>query len=292
MKPAPFELLRPATIDDATSLLAEAPEETVILAGGQSLVPLMNMRFVVTDRVLDLNEVRELAYVRREHGHLAVGAMTRHRTAELSEVVRRHCPLLAEAERHVGYVGIRNRGTVGGSIAHADTVAELTCVAVALGATVVLVSGRGRRELCAEEFLVANLMNAREPDEILAEIRLPVQDPGTTSGFAEFARKVGDFPLVTAAARLERDGDGCRSARLAVGGVVSTPVRIPECEALLEGADLAGGVIDDVAATAATALEPSEHPFASPEYRRVLVRVIVRRALENALKPATEEASL
>ena len=289
MKPAQFELLQPETRAEAVALLAEAPDDTVILAGGQSLVPLMNMRFVVAERVLDLNGVAELAYVERANGHLAVGAMTRHRAAETDPRFAEHVPLLAAAEPHVGYVSVRNRGTMGGSLSHADTVAELGCVATALDAGVVLESVRGRRVLRVSEFLVGNLMNAREPDELVVELQLPVARTGSRSGFAEFARKTGDFPLVTAAVQLDLDGGRCTETRIAVGGLAPTPVRLAECEAMLTGAEPTGRLLDEVAAHAAAIVDPADTPFVSGEYRRVLTRVVLRRALEQTMSPNRDQ---
>jgi carbon-monoxide dehydrogenase medium subunit len=289
MKPAQFELLQPETRAEAVALLGEAPDDTVILAGGQSLVPLMNMRFVVADRVLDLNGVAELAYVERANGHLAVGAMTRHRTAETDPRFAEHVPLVAAAEPHVGYVSVRNRGTMGGSLSHADTVAELACVATALDAGVVLESVRGRRVLPVSEFLVGNLMNAREPDELVVELQLPVARPGSRSGFAEFARKTGDFPLVTAAVQLDLDRRRCTEARIALGGLAPTPSRLTECEAMLAGAEPTGALLDEVAAHAAAIVEAVDTPFVSGEYRRVLTRVVLRRALEQTMSPTRDE---
>jgi carbon-monoxide dehydrogenase medium subunit len=288
MKPAPFELLEPTSRAEALSALAEQPDDTVILAGGQSLVPLMNMRFVVADRVLDLNRVAGLGDLERRDGQLVVGAMTRHREAELSPLVRESCPLVAAAERHVGYVSIRQRGTVGGTIAHADTVAQVPCVAVALDAQVVLESTRGRRQLAASDFLVGNLMNAREPDELLTEVHFPVRPARSLHGFAEFARKVGDFPLVTAAVQLESDAGTCTTARVAVGGADATPIRLAECERALAGEKLTGALAADVGDLAAESVSPADSPYVSTEYRRDLVRVVVRQALEQALESGEE----
>ncbi len=288
MKPAPFKLLRPTTRAEALAALAEAPDDTVVLAGGQSLVPLMNMRFVVAERVLDLNAVADLAGVERADGELALGAMTRHREVETSPLVREAAPLLAEAERHVGYVSIRRRGTIGGTIAHADTVAQVPCAAVALGATVVLESVRGARELPIGEFLVGNLMNARDPDELLTSVRVPVRPACVYAGFAEFARKVGDFPLVTAAVQAEERDGALHDARLAVGGAAQTPIRLPDCEAELEGGALDDARVASVARLAAEAVDPPETPFVTAEYRRNLVRAVVERTLRHARESREE----
>ncbi|MGH3265241.1 MAG: FAD binding domain-containing protein [Trebonia sp.] len=288
MKPASFELLEPTTRDEALSMLAQQPEDTVILAGGQSLVPLMNMRFVVAERVLDLNRVTALDQIEHQDGRLAVGAMTRHRVVELSPLVHHACPLLAEAEHHVGYVSIRHRGTVGGSIAHADTVAQVPCVAVALDAQVMLESTRGARQLVASEFFLGNLVNAREPDELVTAVHFPAQSPNSGWGFAEFARKVGDFPLVTAAVQLEHDAGHCSGARIAVGGAAPTPIRLPECEGALVGGTLDDSLVSEAAGLAAECVTPAESPSVSSEYRRHLVGVVVQQALRRALK-ADEE---
>jgi len=288
MKPAPFELLEPTTRAEAISALAEQPDDTVILAGGQSLVPLMNMRFVVANRVLDLNRVAGLGTIERRGDRVVVGAMTRHREAELSPVILESCPLVAHAERHVGYVSIRHRGTVGGTVAHADTVAQVPCVAVALDAQVVLESVRGRRQMAVSEFLVGNLTNAREPDELLTEVHFGARPPRSLFGFAEFARKVGDFPLVTAAVQLEQSAGTCTTARVAVGGADATPIRLAECESALGGETLTASLVTEVSRRAAESVSPSDSPYVSTAYRHDLVRVVVRRALEQALKSGEE----
>ena len=283
MKPARFELLQPTTRAEALIALAESPDETVILAGGQSLVPLMNMRFVTAERVLDLNRVSELAGVVRDNGSLLVGAMTRQREVELSAAAGEACPLLVQATRVIGYVSTRNRGTIGGTIAHADTVAQVPCVAVALGAEMRLQSDGGDRWLPAVDFFLGNLFNAREPHELLTEIRFPAAAATARFGFAEFVRKAGDFPLVTAAVKLDLVDGSCAKARVAVGGAGPTPVRLPPCEQLLEGASaVTVELVSEVSRRAADFVDPPENPFVSPEYRRNLVRTVVSRALDRA----------
>ncbi len=284
MKPATFKLLQPTTRSEALSALAEAPDETVILAGGQSLVPLMNMRFVTAERVLDLNGVADMVGLERANATLSVGAMTRQRDLELSAVAVEACPLLVQAQRYVGYVSTRHRGTVGGTMAHADTVAQVPCAAVALDARMLLESAQGQRWLGTEEFFVGNLMNAREPEEMLTEIRFPVRQTGARFGFAEFVRKAGDFPLVTAAVSLEFDGHTCARARVVVGGAAPTPVRLAECEQMLDGrSGLGTETIAEVAARAGGSVSPPESPFVSVAYMRNLVGVVVRQALEGAV---------
>jgi aerobic carbon-monoxide dehydrogenase medium subunit len=283
VKPARFELLQPTTRAEALTALAESPDETVILAGGQSLVPLMNMRFVTAERVLDLNRVEDLTGVAWDNGSLLVGAMTRQREVELSAIAAEACPLLVQATRAIGYVSTRNRGTIGGTIAHADTVAQVPCVAVTLGAEMRLQGERGERWLPAAEFFLGNLFNAREADELLTEVRFPAAGTAARFGFAEFVRKAGDFPLVTAAVKFDLDGGSCTEARLAVGGAEPTPVRLRECERLLEGASaITAELVSQVSRRAAESVNPPDNPFVSPGYRRQLVRTIVARALDRA----------
>ncbi len=283
MKPAPFKLLRPSALDEATTMLAEDADSTVLLAGGQSLVPLMNMRLVVTDRVVDLNEVPELAYVSAYEDGVCTGAMTRHRDVETSEVVWQGCPILAHAEQFVGHIGIRRRGTIGGSVAHADPVAELTCLAVVLGATIVLRSHRAERELPASDFLVGNLLNSRAPDEILTEVRWPFPKAPALWGFSEFAPRAGGFPYVTAAV-VGTYGEGrCSSVRLGVGGLSAAPVRIAECEQYLEGVELTEQAAMEVGRLISSVVTVPAGQRLAESYLRNLASTVVIRALRQAM---------
>ena len=196
-----------------------------MLAGGQSLVPLLNFRLVRPAYLVDLNEIAGLDGIRLDDGHLAIGAMTRQRAVETSGLVRQRCPLLAEAMPQIGHVQIRNRGTIGGSLAHADPAAELPAVVAALDGELVLRSARGQRMLKPEQFFVAYLTTAAEPDELLVEVRLPAMPPRTGSAFLEVSRRHGDFALVGVAATVTLDADGvCTGGALALTGVGPTPV--------------------------------------------------------------------
>jgi carbon-monoxide dehydrogenase medium subunit len=235
MKPPPFRYLAPRALDECIDLLAEHGETAKLLAGGQSLVPLMNLRLAFPEVVIDLNRVDGLGYVREDDGVLAIGAMTRHREVAESDVVRRRCPLLADAVALVGYPAIRNRGTLGGSIAHADPVAELPCVALTLDAELVAAGPRGRRTIAAGDFFAGFLTTALEPDEVLVEVRFP--DTGAAA-FREFSRKSGDFAVTAVAVDL-RVADGVvEQARIGLAGVSDRPLRASEAEALLAGAPL------------------------------------------------------
>ena len=289
MKPVRFAYHAPASLDDALTLTGQLGDDATILAGGQSLVPMMNLRLVQPEAIVDLNRIDELDYVRRDGDHLAIGAMTRTRAATGSPEVARDAPLLAEALPQVAYPAVRARGTVGGSIAHADPAAEAPCVLVAADATVVLAAEGGRRrEVAAAEFFLGPYWTAREPEELLVETRLPVPPPGTVTAFTEFARKQGDFALVLVAVTLAvRDGR-CASARIAIGGATPAPVRATAAEEALAGATLEPAAFAQAAAAAADSVEPTGDAHASSGYRRRLVAVEVERALGLAAARAAD----
>lgn len=267
MKPPPFTYLAPRTVAECSALLGEHGESAKLLAGGQSLVPLMNLRFAFPDVVIDLNRVDGLDYVRVDGDVLAIGAMTRHRTVADSELVRRHCPLLAEAVALVGYPAIRNRGTLGGSIAHADPIAELPCVVRTLDAELVAEGPRGRRTIAAADFFHGVLTTALQPDETLVEARFPMPSAGTSTAFREFTRKTGDFALAAAAVELTVAKGAVERARIGLAGAGDRPRRAEEAERSLVGAEVDAGV-----AAAAAELVPGSD----------LVRVMARRAMVSA----------
>jgi CO/xanthine dehydrogenase FAD-binding subunit len=282
MKPARFGFHDPDDLDDALALTAQLGDDAAILAGGQSLVPMMNLRLVQPAAVIDLNRVAELRYVRAGADHVALGAMTRNRTLERDPEVALGAPLVAEAMPHVAYASIRARGTVGGSVAHADPAAELPCVLLAADASFVLAATAGRREVAATEFFVGPFTTARAPHELLVEIRVPAPVPGTVTGFAEFARKSGDFALALAAVTLTVQDGRCTRARVALGGVDSVPVRATSAERLLQGAPLEPALVEEAARAAAGDVDPTGDSHGSAAYRKRLVAVQVRRALEAA----------
>ncbi len=286
MKPPKFEYHAPATVGEAVALLARYGGEAKVLAGGQSLVPLLNFRLTRPAALVDLNRIAALAGIREHDGWLRFGAMTRQRAIEFSPVVARRLPLLAEATRWVGHLPIRTRGTIGGSIAHADPAAEYPAVLVALEGEVVARGPRGERVIGAADFFQTYLTTVLAPDEILTEVRLPAMEPGSGWAFEEFARRHGDFAIVGIAALVVLDGRRCRRARLAAAGAGPVPVRLRQAEAVLECGSVDESSIQAAAAAAERAVEPDGDLHASAEYRRHLTGVLTARALRRAVARA------
>ena len=282
MKPPPFEYSAPDSLDEALAVLAEAGDEAKVLAGGQSLVPLLNLRLAHPARLVDINRVPGLDGVRDGTG-LELGALVRHRTAERSPDVRREAPLVADAMRFVGHAAIRSRGTVGGSLAHADPAAELPAVALALDAEVVATSRRGTRTGPTAELFQGFLTTSLEPDEVLTAIRLAPWPAGAGWSFQEFSRRSGDFAVVGVACVLGRDGAGrVDHARVALSGVAGTPVRAREAEAVLASAFPSGELWKEAGAQAAAPLDPPADLHGTAAYRRHLAAVLTERALQQA----------
>ncbi|MDQ7849491.1 MAG: xanthine dehydrogenase family protein subunit M [Armatimonadota bacterium] len=282
MKPAPFRYAAPRSVGEALALLQEYGPKAKVLAGGQSLVPLLHMRLARPEVLVDINRIRALAYIRRRDDRLHIGALTRQRAVEASATVRRHVPLLWEAIRSVGHPQIRNRGTVGGSLAHADPAAELPAVVAALDAELVVAGPEGERVLSPEEFFTGYLTTALQPTELLVEIRFPPPGEGTGSAFVEVARRQGDFALVGVAAVLQRRDGAIGQARLAFTGVGPGPVRAREAERLLQGETATPRLFAQAAREASTRLEPPDDIHATAQYRRDLAAVLAHRALEAA----------
>jgi carbon-monoxide dehydrogenase medium subunit len=291
VKPAAFAYHAPDTLEEALALRAAHAGEGVALAGGQSLVPILNLRLAAPSVLIDLRRIRELAAVTVERGRLRLGAMTRQRDAERSTEVGAASSLLAQALPWVGHPSTRNRGTVGGSLAHADPAAELPTVALALDAELELHSARGGRVVAAEDFFHGFMSTAIEPDELLVAISLPVDGPRTGTSFVEVARRHGDFALVAAAAVVRlRDDEGIAAARVVIAGVDGTPVRAHAAEQQLEGARPHPGLFAEAAARAAADLEPHDDLHASAAYRRHVAGVLVARVLRTAAERAREAA--
>jgi CO/xanthine dehydrogenase FAD-binding subunit len=263
-------------------LLQHYGGDAKVLAGGQSLMPLLNFRLSSPTALVDINRIAALSYIRHEAGQFRIGALTRQRMLEFSAPVREHLPLLHEATTLVGHLPIRTRGTLGGSLAHADPAAEYPAVVTALEAELLVQGPKGHRMLRPEEFFVGYLTTALAPDELLIEVRFPIPSPTGGWAFAEFARRHGDFAIVGIAALLEAEGERCRRARLATVGVGATPLRLREAEQILEQEGLTEQGIEAAAARAAELIDPQSDIHASGEFRHHLTRVLTRRALRQA----------
>jgi carbon-monoxide dehydrogenase medium subunit len=283
MKPPSFEYACPRSLAEALALLAEHGGEAKILAGGQSLVPMLNLRLAEPKVLVDLNRVAGLTFVRRDDGAVAIGAMTRHRALEVSPEAAAAEPMLADAASRIGHLAIRNRGTIGGSLAHADPAAEWPLVAVALDARVTLRSLRGERRVAARELFLGPLSTAASPDEILTEVSFPAAPTSGGYGFRELARRPGDFAVVAVACRVSFDaGGGCAGAALAVGGAHGVPLYVAEAERVLAGCRGEEAALREAAEVAARAVDPGGDVHGSAAYRRRMVGVLARRALGDA----------
>lgn len=284
MKPAPFDYFCPSSIDEALKLVASL-DGAKILAGGQSLMPMLNMRFVQPDHVIDINRLG-MSYIALEEGRLRIGAATRQRDIELSPLVRQHAPLFAEALAQVGHVQTRNRGTIGGSLCHLDPSAELPCVCLTAGAEIVVRSAsRGTRKIPMQDFAVAYMTTAVEPDEIVTEIQVLVWPSGHGYALEEFSRRHGDFALASATVMVTLSDDVVERAAITIGGLAEMPRRVTEAELVLIGkrrGDL------DVAAAARLCGEINaiSDTQASEKYRQQLARVMASRALSRAIDRA------
>lgn len=282
MKPAPFEYVAPESLEETTSLLGEHGETGKVLAGGQSLGPLLNMRLASPEMLIDINRVDELSYLRQRDGCLEVGALARQRTLERSPAIPRKWPLISDAMPYVGHMTLRNRGTVCGSLAHADPAAELPAVAIALDAELRVIGPRGERMVPAKDFFVSYMTTSLEPDELLAETRFPTPAPRTGQAWVEIARRHGDYALVGVAATLTLREDGaCETARLVYTGVAPVPFDAEEADGLA-GERPTEELFREVSEAVARASEPGSDIHATAGYRKHLVRVLTRRALAKA----------
>jgi CO/xanthine dehydrogenase FAD-binding subunit len=287
MKPASFAYYDPTTTDEAASLLARFGDQARPLAGGQSLVPLMNFRLLRPAHVIDLNGVIELSYLRVENDELRIGATTRQRELERSPEVANRWPLLRDATAFIGHIQIRNRGTVGGSLAHAFPSAELPIAMVTLGASMVLRAQRLQRTVAAADFFLSYMTTALRPDELLIEVKVPALEANTGWSYQEVSRRHGDFALAGAAALMKLDGGGnINDARLTLTG--ATPIRAEKAEASLLGQKPSEPLFREAAERATEGLEQDSDIHASAEYRRSACAVLARRALTQAAQRAEE----
>lgn len=289
MKPAPFDHVAPQTLEEALELLTRHGEEAKLLAGGQSLVPILALRLAAPAWLIDINRIGSLAGIAvADTSELAIGALTRHSAVEKSDIVAARNPLLAAAVPWIAHIAIRNRGTIGGSLAHADPAAELPAVCVACDASIIARSRKGARRVNATDFFKGLFDTALRPDEILTEIRFPSWPANRTHGFLEISRRHGDFALCGIAATIDRSTTGrIEGSRIVAFGVTDRPVRLLEAERALTGTDGNEGV-KAAAAAAVVGLSPRSDLHASSDYRRELTEVLTRRTLNQALSQQRE----
>jgi aerobic carbon-monoxide dehydrogenase medium subunit len=291
MKPAAFEYFAPETLEEALALRAELAGSCVVLAGGQSLLPMLNLRLVSPAALLDLRRIGELAEIREEPDGVCVGATVTQRSAERSALLACQASLVAEALALVGHPAIRNRGTVGGSIAHADPAAELPAVASALDAVLALRSERRARRMQATDFFRGPFATALEPDELLVGVLLPHRSAGSGFAFAEVSRRRGDFALVGVAAALQLRGGALARATIVAAGVGGTPFRVDADALGISGAPATPEALEAAAESAGKLVEPHSDLHASAGYRRHVTRVLVRRTLATAVARAGAETA-
>ena len=289
MKAAAFDYVRASSVDEICRLLADAgDEERKIIAGGQTLVPLMAMRMARPDMLIDINDVTELAGIHDRGDHVVFGAGTRQRAIERSDVVSDRLPLVAKAVRHVGHQQTRNRGTIGGSIVHGDPSAELPMAALALEATMILRTVSGETEMAFDGFFEAAMVTNIEPEQLLTEIRIPVwQDARIGTGFHETSSRQGDFAIVAVAAQLAlAEDDTIVRAAISVGGAAPSPVKLHALEAALIGKS--AEALDSVIALVDEEIDPDTDVHATADYRRRVTRKLVSRAIDDALAEAAK----
>jgi aerobic carbon-monoxide dehydrogenase medium subunit len=283
MIPAQFEYVAAKNLEEALSLLAKNKENAKILAGGHSLIPAMKLRLSQPQVLIDLGRVKDLAYIREENGQLRIGAMTTHYQIETSERLRKVCPLLPEAATHIGDVQVRNKGTIGGSLAHADPAADWPAPVIALGAEIVAVSDKGERVIKADEFFVDLLTTALQPGEILKGIRITLPNGKVGQSYMKVRQPASGFAMVGVAVSLTKDAKGaCQSVGVGITGVSAKAYRARGVEQALKGSSLDAKAIGNASAHAVEGVDANSDLFASAEYRKHLAEIYTRRAVEAA----------
>ena len=283
MKPAKFEYHAPASVEEALQVLERYQGEARVLAGGQSLVPMMNFRLATPAAIVDLNCVAGLAEIGAADGVVTIGAMVRQRRIEFAPMIAEKLPLLSAATRWIGHLPTRTRGTIGGSIAHADPAAEIPMILQVLEGEVVVRGPQGERRIAASDLFLAPLTTSLAADEIITEVRFPAMPAGACHAIEEFARRKGDFAIAAISVMLVRDGERCTMARLATAGIGPVTVRLRDAEAILEERGLGDAAIVSAAEKAAELVEPMSDQHGSADYRRHLTGVLTRRAVHKAI---------
>ena len=289
MKPAAFDYIAPNSLEAAVEAIAAANGDGKVLAGGQSLMPLLNFRMTRPTVVVDLMHIPGMSFIELRGNAVAIGAMTRHADLEFSDLVAQKLPVMAAAMRHVAHLAIRNKGTIGGSLSHADPAAELPMLAVFYGATIKVQGSNGRREIAAEDFFVSALTNCLDPDEIVFEIDFPVLASHAGWAFEEVARRFGDFALACIAVSFDVLDDQIAEARVAVMGVADTPRRLREAEQALKGARRGPEAAARFAEVVRSCLSPPSDIHVSAEYRKNLIGALAERAFTTAWTRAVGE---
>jgi carbon-monoxide dehydrogenase medium subunit len=289
MKPAAFDYVAPDSLEAAVAALAAADGDGKVMAGGQSLMPLLNFRMARPTLIVDLTRIPGLSFIERRDDTIAIGALTRHAELEFSELVARNLPVMAAAMPHVAHLAIRNRGTIGGSLSHADPAAELPMLAVLHDATIKVQGPSGRRDIAAEDFFVSALATCLEPEEIVFEIDFPILKSHTGWAFEEVARRFGDFALACIALSLELREGRIADARVAVMGVAETPRRLREVEDLLRGGEGGAEAATRFAGAVRACVSPADDIHVSAEYRKSLIGSLAEKAFTSAWARAAGE---
>lgn len=291
MKPATFAYERPNSVQAVLALLAEHGSHARLLAGGQSLAPMLNMRLAQPERLIDLNDLEELALIRECDDRLEIGALARHRDIEHSTLVQRRCPFLSQVARTIGHYAIRQRGTIGGSLAQADPAAQFVLAIVLLDAQLELVRTARARWVRAQDFITGPMTTCIEPDELLTRIHFPTQSEGERSAYQALAQRHGDYALVAAGVTLRIQDRRLTELRIALSGAADSPLRMTDIEATFEGLACTPEAPRQIAARCQQAVSPADSDGIDGEYRRALVGVLVERALEQAIGSSAECAA-
>jgi len=282
----PFQYLEPVNLVEACSLLSERKEEAKIIAGGQSLLPILKQRLIAPQYIISIKYLSDLEYITAVQDSIKIGALTTHRAVETSFLIKERCPMLAEMEAVLAFVQVRNWGTLGGSLCHADPAGDPAAALIALGAKVRATSERGIREIPLGDFFVDYLETVLEPDEILTEIEVPYLAPHTGAAYVKEAIRFGDFPIISVAAVVTLDKDVVKEARIALAAAGKTPIQAKKTETTIVGEKVTAEVLDEVGKVIAEEIEPTSDVVASADYKREVAKVITRKAVSRAIERA------